>query len=188
MASNSCCLCLGSIPHCHSCPRPSAHQPPDVQQRQKQQRSWQFCPRGGKPATPIACKTRHHLRPPSRKTFKTAPVPPQTWAPGEMRNNLCSYRQETQPRRVFHRHHTSKEIRRILGCKNDSDGFFCPTCRFCTGSPLTPGKFHDMTEEKRLRIVLSSSTLQGATIQDLLLMWRADYWNEKKPMDLLIIG
>ena len=45
-----------------------------------------------------------------------------------------------------------------------------------------------MTEEKRLRIVLSSSTLQGATIQDLLLMWRADYWNEKKPMDLLIIG
>ena len=65
-----------------------------------------------------------------------------------------------------------------------------------------------MTEEKRLRIVLSSSTLHnfwsegyegdllhvdwstslGVTIQDLLLMWRADYWNEKKPMDLLIIG
>jgi hypothetical protein len=83
MASNSCCLCLGSIPHCHSCPRPSAHQPPDVQKRQKQQRSWQFCPRGGKPATPIACKTRHHLRPPSRKTFKPAPSPRRRGPPGK---------------------------------------------------------------------------------------------------------
>ena len=32
------------------------------------------------------------------------------------------------------------------------------------------------------------STSPGATIQTLLHMWRADYRNEKKPMDVLIIG
>ena len=184
----SCCLCLGAIPQTltatvspdhwltnYSAPTETTTFVAILSERRE------------------ACHAHRLQNPPPPpptipENIQTCPVPPQTWAPGEMRNNLCSYRQETQPRRVFHRHHTSKEIRRILGCKNDSDGFFCPTCRFCTGSPLTPGKFHDMTEEKRLRIVLSSSTLQGATIQDLLLMWRADYWNEKKPMDLLIIG
>ena len=37
---------------------------------------------------------------------------------------------------------------------------------------LDPGKFHDMAEEKRLRIVLSSSTLH-------------DFWSEGYEVDLL---
>ena len=65
-----------------------------------------------------------------------------------------------------------------------------------------------MVDQTRLKIVLSSSTLHnfwlegyegdidhvdwstspGATIQTLLHMWRSDYRNEKKPMDVLVIG
>ena len=86
----------------------------------------------------------------------------KTWISGKMRNKLCSYRKESNHRRapVFHCHHSSnlKEIRRISGCKNNSDGFFCPTCSFSAGSHFTPGKFHNIGEEKGLQNVLSSST------------------------------
>ena len=64
-----------------------------------------------------------------------------------------------------------------------------------------------MVDSKRLCICLSSSTLNefwmegytgdlihvdwvtspGAKIEDLLHMWKADYKDEKKPMDLLLV-
>ena len=153
-----------------------------------------------KPATTSA----HH----PGKPANLPPTSRRRGPPGKC--GICSFRQDSNQRKmpVYHRHHSSKEVRRIAGCKDEADGFFCPTCRFCTGQCFTPGKFHDMSEEKRLRIVLSSSTLHdfwiegyegdlvhvdwstspGATIQDLLLMWRADYWGETKPMDVLVIG
>ena len=74
-----------------------------------------------------------------------------------------------------------------------------------TGTHYVPMKFHNLKDTKKMRIVLSSSTLHGfwidgyegdiqqvdwvtcspgASIQALLHMWHADY----KPMDLLIIG
>ena len=109
---------------------------------------------------------------------------------------------------VYHRHASAKEVQRVAACKTDVDSFFCPTCRFMVGSRHVPGKFHNMVDQTRLKIVLSSSTLHnfwlegyegdidhvdwstspGATIQTLLHMWRSDYRNEKKPMDVLVIG
>ena len=79
--------------------------------------------------------------------------------------DICSTRGGTGRRQhsVYHRHASSKEVRRVAGCKTDIDSFFCPTCRFMVGARHVPGKFHNMVDQNRLKIVLSSSTLHNLT-------------------------
>ena len=77
-----------------------------------------------------------------------------------------------------------------------------------TGSRYAPGMFHSMAGERRLRIVMSSSTLHnfwsegyegdvihvdwntapGANIQTLHNMWYAEYKNQRKPVDIVLVG
>ena len=169
---------------------------PTIQHRQKQQCSWQFCPRGGKPVTPTACKTCHQLRQPSRKTCPRVPTPRRRGPPGKyVRNGRKRTSEEfstaiTRPRR-------SDES---LAAKTSGMVFFCPTYIFCTRSLFT--RVSSTIWPRRSGFTLFSppppcmtSGVKGT--KWISYMWTGPpvrvrqsriCWNEKKLMDLLIIG
>ena len=121
--------------------------------------------------------------------------------------NLCSFLQPPPevPRAVYHRHWSSKEIRRVCGSEKSGQSYLCPTC----GESGALGKMHKPNETERLKILVSSSTMHeyfyggkytgdkihidyvtipGATIQILEKAWRRDYEAEKRPMDVIVVA
>ena len=126
---------------------------------------------------------------------------------------ICSYNQMAPERKiaVFHFHFSSKQVRKLAGADENDTDFFCPSCT--EKSPSNPtgslGSLHNMAQMTRIPILISGSTVHehymeggypgdeqhvdyltspGAKIEDLEHMWLLDYADEKKPMDILLIG
>ena len=105
-------------------------------------------------------------------------------------------------RRVYHKHYSSKRIAKKAARAGGEKSFNCPSCK----------RVHSQdTTTKRLKICITSSVLSehwlssndensgdaihinwicipGATINQLTTAWEVEYFNEKRPMDIMLIG
>ena len=125
--------------------------------------------------------------------------------PIHRRCDICSYNQLLgQEKRVIkHKHFSSKAVRECQGVEKQSGDYFCPTCK----------RVHTSLQTGRLKICLSSSTLHefwaprggaviyegdaqhidyitipGAKIIDLVEAWKIEYFQERRGMDVFLIG
>ena len=121
--------------------------------------------------------------------------------------SICSYQQarpET-PMPVYHRHSSSRQIRKMMGVEHDrsNPAYFCPTCK--TSHPAKPSSdlnicvssstLHDFhfPREEGVSCPPDSShvdwlTIPGAKIEDLRYAWRLDYHREPRPMRVLLVA
>ena len=109
-------------------------------------------------------------------------------------------------KKVYHRHFSSKFLRNCTEAEGNGRPQFCPTCK----------REHESESDesnKRLKVCLSSSTLHefwepgdsslqyegdalhidwitmsGARISQLTAAWELEYLDEKRPMDVLVVG
>ena len=107
---------------------------------------------------------------------------------------------------VYHRHFSSKFVRECMDVEGNGRPHFCPTCKLEHLSEMAGSR-------KRLKICLSSSTLHefweprntsvqyegdsthidwvtlsGARISQLTAAWELAYLEERRPMDVLVVG
>ena len=119
---------------------------------------------------------------------------------------ICSHKQLDPLNRITirHKHFSSKFVRSFYG-KNTTT-YFCPTCKCMHAKKST-------IQSSRVKICISSSTLHefwaprgsttmyegdinhteyitipGAQVLDLLEAWKIDYYDETKPMDIIIVA
>ena len=107
---------------------------------------------------------------------------------------------------VYHRHFSSKYLRQCMDVEGNGRRHFCPTCKIEHKSEIAESK-------KRIILCLSSSTLHEfwqptdssaqyegdamhidwltlseTRISQLTAAWELAYLNEKRPMDVLVVG
>ena len=120
--------------------------------------------------------------------------------------SICSQNQrhEKDKRDVFHKHYSSKFVRECTAA-DGSQEYFCPSCKVV----------HGLEQNTRRKICLSSSllhefwarrnhnntsvyegdrshvdyiTIPGGKIMDLINAWKVEYFQDTKPMDVILIA
>ena len=105
---------------------------------------------------------------------------------------------------IYHnRHYSSKYTRECSGVENVPGDYFCPPCK----------AVHSSTKQNRIKICVASSllhefwapresnviyegdkshidyiTIPGAKVIDLIDAWKIDYFQESRPMDVLLVA
>ena len=120
---------------------------------------------------------------------------------------ICSHKQLDPLDRItiHHKHFSSKFVRSFYGKKTTT--YFCPTCKCMHAKSST-------VQSSRVKICISSSTLHefwaprgssaavyegdtihteyitipGAQVLDLMEAWKIDYYDESRPMDIIIVA
>ena len=121
--------------------------------------------------------------------------------------SICSQNQrhEREKRDVFHKHFSSKYAREFIAADKAKEDYFCPTCK----------SVHSSHETTRRKVCLSSSilhefwaprdhrsspvyegdrshvdyiTIPGGRISDLTNAWKIEYFQDSRPMDVILIA
>ena len=120
---------------------------------------------------------------------------------------ICSYIQpETStPVPVYHRHSSSRQERVLQGAEdpNYNRVYFCPTCQTAHLAAMPYGldicvsdsTLHDFHNPRDPGVVCPPDSshvdwisIPGATIEDLLYAWKAEYSREVRPMRIILVG
>ena len=119
---------------------------------------------------------------------------------------ICSHNQhqEHEKRSIYHnRHYSSKYTRECSGVENVPGDYFCPPCK----------AVHSSTKQNRIKICVACSllhefwapresnviyegdkshidyiTIPGAKVINLIDAWKIDYFQESRPMDVLLVA
>ena len=120
---------------------------------------------------------------------------------------ICSYRQPKpdRPKKVFHHHFSSKQVRLTLGVEHVTSNlvYLCPTCQLLhLAKPdetlnvcVSDSQLHNFhfPEDKSTVIPPDTChidwvTIPGASIRELCDAWRLDYHRERRASRILLVG
>ena len=121
------------------------------------------------------------------------------------RCNICSFKQSTSLMPVYHRHHSTHQVRVDQGVEYASKNcsYMCPSCKIQHVAKLPYGldicisdsTLHNVhyPKEPGVNGLRDTShvdwlTIPGATVEQLLYAWQVEYANESRPMRLLLVA
>ena len=155
------------------------------------------------------CDLSYPCSGPARFTCEAVPPPPplQTGAMPPPSCHICSYRQPVpeKPMKVFHLHHSSREVRVTMGVEGHRDNpfYMCPSCQAPHPARLKHGlnvcvstsQLHNFHFPRDDSVVVAPDslhvdwiTIPGGTVKQLIYAWRLDYHREERPQRLVLVA
>ena len=121
--------------------------------------------------------------------------------------SICSYNQiqEHEKRAIYHKYHySSKYTRECSGVENSPGEYFCPPCKAIHSSIsslsrlkicVSASALHEFWAPRGANVIYEGDknhieyiTIPGAKIIDLVEAWKIEYFQERRPMDVLVVA